>query len=197
LLQSRVMRFLAYVLLIGCSSSGGTPDSGSNQLPGGPFQVADQVSATITMGDPGDTTSDARVRLSSTTGLCADLSASPPIDHKQQRIITIVLRDVAGSTKTAPTAPGTYTIYPNTGSEPAKSAVLTIASFNDSCQSNDAESGQGQSGTVTLTSIAGGVFAGSYDVVLNTGSHIAGGFRPTACPQGAAAFMNDADHACQ
>ena len=34
-------------------------------------------------------------------------------------------------------------------------------------------------------------------LIFAPGGHIAGGFQPTACPQGEAAFANDADHACQ
>jgi hypothetical protein len=158
---------------------------------------ADMISATVTTSDgAGDTSSAARIVLGSTSNLCSDASASPPIDRKGQHFIAIELRDVAGAMKTAPTAPGVYTIYPDTGSEPAKSASFTIGVFDGTCQLVDDESASGQSGTVTLTSVAAGVYAGRYDVTLNTGAHVTGSFAPTACPQLANAVTNSDQHSC-
>jgi hypothetical protein len=54
----------------------------------------------------------------------------------------------------------------------------------------------GQSGSVTLTKATGGVFAGSYDVVLNTGDRITGMFDPAACPALQAAASSTDDHTC-
>jgi hypothetical protein len=38
------------------------------------------------------------------------------------------------------------------------------------------------SGSVMVTAVAGDVFAGSFDVTLDTGEHLTGTFNPTACP---------------
>ncbi len=192
LLPPVAMRVLVWLCVIGCTSGHGS--SASGQVPGGTFSIVDQISAVVTDGDSG--TSDARIRLASTGGLCSDASATPPIDRKQQRFITIALRDVSGAMKTAPTAPGTYTIYPNTGSEPAKSASLETGAFDATCESVDADAGQGQSGTVALTSVTGGAFVGTFDVVLNTGGHITGSFDPEPCPGAAAALANLDQHSC-
>jgi hypothetical protein len=178
----------------GCTSNDG---SVPGETPGGAFDVADMISATVTMSDGGgDSSSSARIMLASTSNLCSDASASPAIDRQHQKLVTIELRDVNGAAKTAPTAPGTYTIYPNTGSEPPKSASLTIGGLDGTCRLIDEESGSAQSGTVTLTSVTGGVFAGSYDVVLNTGGHISGSFAPKACPQ-LATVTNADQHSCK
>lgn len=190
------MRFFALFVLgtVACTSSS---DGGavSGDPPGGGFDVEDQISATVTTSDgTGDDTSEARIVIASTPNLCSDAAGS--IDRKGQRSITIELRDVSGATKTAPTAPGSYTIYPNTGSEPAKSASLTVGALDDTCQLVDDDSASAQSGTVTLTSVAGGAFTGSFDVTLNTGGHLAGTFAPTACPQLATALAS-ADHVCR
>jgi hypothetical protein len=190
------MRVLALLMFaaVGCTSSEG---SVSGETPGGAFDVVDMISATVTTSDgAGDTSSNARIVLASTPNLCSDTSASPAIDRQHQRFVTIELRDVSGAAKTAPTAPGTYTIYPNTGSEPSKSASLRLGGLDGTCQLIDEESGSGQSGTVTLTSVAGGVFAGSYDVVLNTGGRITGSFAPAACPQLATVASAD-QHSCR
>lgn len=161
-----------------CTSGGGTV---SGQ---GGFQPSDTISAAVTMSDGnGDTSSYAWIVLASTSGLCSDAGASPPIDRKQQKFATIALRDVAGATSTTPAAPGTYTIYPNTGSEPPKSASFTSGQLDGTCQPIDADAASGESGTVTLTTISGNVFSGSFDVMLNTGGHVTGTFDPEACPQ--------------
>lgn len=181
---------LAYLLFAtACMSStnGGGDDTG--QTSGGDFQVADMISATVT-SDEGD--SNGLIVLASTSGLCADAGT---VDRKGQHFISIELRDVNGSTKTAPTAAGSYTIYPNTGSEPPKSASLTVGAFDNTCQLDDNVSAQAQSGTVTLTSVAGGVYKGSYDVTLNNGNHLTGTFAPTACAKLATATAND-QHSC-
>ena len=182
------MRTFACLLVIGCTSGQG---SVSGNLPGGGLQVADQISTVVTM----DTDSDARILLTNTTNLCQDVSAS--IDRKSEHYIMLVLHDVGASAKTAPTAPGTYTIYPNTGSEPAKSVVMTAGGYDASCLPNDAETAQGQSGSVALTTVSGNVFAGTYDIVLNTGGHITGSFQPQACPGAATALANFDSHTCQ
>jgi hypothetical protein len=180
---------------VGCGSSGGGGDD-AGEPPGGSFDIAGSISATVTTTDgAGDDSSAARIVLASTADLCGDAGASPVIDRKGQRFITIELRDVNGAVKTAPTAPGTYTIYPNTGSEPAKSASLIAGGLDDTCQLDDDLSASGQSGTVTLTSVTGGVYAGSYDVVLNTGEKVAGSFAPTGCP--ALATASSDEHSCR
>ena len=116
--------------------------------------------------------------------------------RKGQRYLTIELRDVNGATTTTPTAPGTYTIYPDTGSEPPKSASLLVGALDQTCQSNDADSAKAQSGTVTLATVGGGAFTGSFDVTLNTGDHLTGTFDPEPCTALAAAVTTTNQPAC-
>ena len=191
------MRVLACVLaslVAACSSNSGGEVSG--ETPGGPIDLAESISASVTISDgTGDSLSSARIMLASTSGLCGDASASPPIDRKGQRFITIGLRDVAGATSTAPTAPGTYTIYPNTGSEPPKSASLDTGGFDDTCQLVDEDEASAQSGTVTLTAINAGAFSGTFDVTLNTGDHLTGTFDPQPCAQ--LSVESGVEHACR
>jgi hypothetical protein len=184
LLSLTAMRLLlgfAVVTVIGCTHSdfgppGGPPPAGGVQ--------GDTISAVVTSSDgAGGTTSEARILIGTTTTLCSDASASPPIDRKDTQFMTIALSDVTGAMRTAPAAPATYTIYPDSGSEPPKSASLVTGGFDTTCQPIDADTAQGQSGTVTLTSVSGGAYAGSFDVVLNTGGHVTGTFSPEACPQ--------------
>ena len=187
------MRVLGLLMIVtGCTSS-----NGSVAGPGGGFEIADTISATVSTSDgAGGSSSIARIVLGSTGNLCSDAGASPSIARKGAHYVTIELGDVTGSTRTAPTAAGTYTIYPDTGSEPAKSASFDVTALDQTCQPLDADTGSGQSGTVTLTSVTAGVFAGSYDVTLNTGDHVTGSFTPSACPQLATATATTDQRAC-
>jgi len=186
---------LAFLAAASCTSSSGGTVSG--QMPGGNLDLADTISASITTSDgAGGTLGDARIVMASTSHLCSDAGASPPIDRKGQHYVTIALRDVAGAMTTAPTVPGSYTIYPDTGSQPAKSASLLTGALDGSCQIDDATAAMAQSGTVTLTSTTGGAFVGTFDVVLNTGGHITGSFDPEPCPQLQTAVTTTATHSC-
>lgn len=177
------MRAFGLLVAVAACSSSSSGGGISGQLPGGSFQPADTVSATITTSDgAGGTASFAHVVLASTSSVCADAGASPPIARKGQRFITIDLRDVTGATSAAPAAPGSYTIYPDTGSEPPHSATLVTGALDATCQPDDVHAAMAQSGTVTLTSITAGAFAGSFDVTLNTGGMISGSFAPDPCP---------------
>lgn len=188
------MRPILACLLVAsaCTTSPDGTGDDTGQPGGGSVDVADEISATVMVDDGGDISSHALIVLASTSNLCADAGT---VDRKGQQFISIELRDVNGSTRTAPTAPGSYTIYPNTGSEPAKSASLTVGGFDNTCQLDDNLAASAQSGTVTLTSVSAGVYKGSYDVTLNNGSRLAGSFAPAACPKLATATSND-QHSC-
>ncbi|HSD89055.1 MAG TPA: hypothetical protein VLB44_16115, partial [Kofleriaceae bacterium] len=196
LLYVPAMRVLALIVIAATGCTGDSDGSVTGQTPGGSFDLADTISAAVTYSDGGDTSSEARIILGSTASLCGDASASPPIDRKLQRFISIGLRDVNGATKTTPSAPGSFTIYPDTGTEPAKSASLVTGGYDGTCQPLDDVAAQAQSGTVTLTAITGGVYAGSFDVTLNTGGHITGTFDPSPCPQLATALTSTDQHSC-
>ncbi len=191
-----MMRVLVtFTFLAGCASNAGGALSG--QMPGGNFDIADTISAAVSISDgAGGTSNAAQIVLASTSHLCSDASAAPPIDRKGQRFLAIELHDVNGAITTTPAAPGTYTIYPDTGTEPPKSATLHAGGLDATCQSVDADDAMGQSGTVTLTGVTGGVFTGTFDVMLNTGGHITGSFDPEACPGLQAAASNHV-HTCQ
>jgi hypothetical protein len=193
LLWQGFMRFVLLMCVAACTSSGGDV---SGTTPGGDVDIQATVSAVVTTSDGGDSSSAAHIILSTNASVCADAGATPAIDRKGSRFIAITLMDVNGSTATAPAAAGTYTIYPNTGSQPPKEALLDTGGLDDTCQLVDDEQASGQSGTVVLDSAAGGAFKGTFDVVLNTGDHITGSFDPTPCPALQALTMGS-EHACQ
>ncbi len=173
-------------VVMACTTGG----SGGGGGGGGAFP-ADQISATVTSADTGGR---ATVMLASTPRLCDDATASPPIDRAGQHYIAIDLEDVANGTTTAPIAPGAYTIYPNTGTMPAHTALLRSGDLDATCQPlGDINA---DSGTVTIASISGAAFAGSYDVVLSSGEHLTGSFAPSACAALATALATS-PHRCE
>ena len=175
---------LALFATAGCAlySASSKPDSGGGVQDG--FQVAAVISAVVERTNPmtGVTEGSAFILLASTPDVCADWGASPLVERKNQRTIDIILRDVNGSATTAPTGPGTYTIYSTTGSQPTNEAIVGTGGTDATCQALAADSATAQTGTVTLHSVSGNVFSGSYDVVLSNGSEITGNFAPVACP---------------
>lgn len=141
----------------------------------------------------GDTS--AHIVIANTTNLCNDAGASPAIDRELQKFIIIDLTDVGASSTSAPSGPGTYTIYSNSGSRPAKSASYVTGAFDSSCLPVDTADASGQSGSIVLTA-TGAQFSGTYDVTLNDDSHVTGSFSSTSCPALQAAVTNT-QHACK
>lgn len=172
------------LMIVGCGG-----DDSTGPLPGGGWEVASSIGGNVSIEDD----SALRIVIGSTSNLCTDAKASPPIDRQGESFIEIELADVGGANTTAPTAAGTYTIYPNTGSRPAKSASFVTGRFDGDCMLDDAADASGQSGSVVLTAL-GAKFTGTYDVVLNTGDHATGSFDAAACDLQAAA--TNSQHAC-
>ena len=180
------------VVFAACTSASDDGPGGGGSGAVDDVDAAGAISAAIVVSDEGD--GAARILIASTKQLCSDARATPPIARKGQTLVMIDLHDVTGAGTTAPSAPGTYTIYPNTGSRPEKSASLQLATLDASCQQDVQASGQ--SGSVALSSVTGGKFAGSYNVVLNTEERITGVFDPTPCPEMQALVDSADDHSC-
>ncbi|HUS28789.1 MAG TPA: hypothetical protein VMZ53_09770 [Kofleriaceae bacterium] len=172
-------------MIVGCGG-----DDTTGPLPGGGGNVADSIGAVVTMEDD----SALHIVIASTSNLCSDARANPPIDRKGQSFVVIELADTGGAATTAPSAPGTYTVYSNSGSRPVKSASFISGAFDNACMLDDAADASGQSGSIVLTAI-GARFAGTYDVVLNTGDHVTGSFDAAACTELQTATTTS-QHAC-
>jgi hypothetical protein len=139
---------------------------------GQPISVANAISASVTRSS----LHFAAILLGSTPNLCADQMTNT--EHPNQASLVIWLFDF--STGTAPTMPGTFSIYQ---SAPPPMAAMVSAEFTDaSCQAITADSVQAMTGTVTLTSVSGNAFDGSFDVALDSGDHVTGDFAPEECP---------------
>jgi hypothetical protein len=92
--------------------------------------------------------------------------------------VIIVLRDG----NAAPSVPGTFTAFDPGGSAPPpiQSALLYTSILDATCGNDAADETASVSGSVTLTAVGGGVYAGQFDVVLDSGDQVTGSFDPAA-----------------
>jgi hypothetical protein len=181
-------RLLPLAVLVGCSSSS-TPGAVKGTIRGNDYPVVDSISAILTsFGD-----SAAMIVLSSSTDVC--LPPDAQIQHPGETTLVIVLQDG----NAAPTATGTYTAFdPSSNAPPpAKLATLYTSILTAACTNNADDQTAAVSGSVTLTSVGGGVYAGHFDVVLDSGDHITGTFNPTACGQLPAELKSQTPPACK
>jgi hypothetical protein len=90
----------------------------------------------------------------------------------------------AGSSIAPPSKPGTYTVYSSLANAPASgpAAFCGFAVLDATCQSASG-SASCDSGTVTLTRVDAGGYAGTFDVVIS-GTHVTGSFDVPNCSNG-------------
>ena len=165
--------------LVACGGGNG-PASSHNSVNGTvhgqTYSIQDAVSARLTSAPD----SLAVVALTSTNNACADAAAVTL--RANQKFAVIEMFEV-GTNKTAPTGPGTYTIYAGSGTPPVKAASWKANIEDSMCHDIVADRGSAVSGTITLTEVSGDLFAGHYDVVLDSGDHVTGEFQPEPCPE--------------
>lgn len=191
---STACSFVASIVLAACGSgSPGSVPAITGTIHGDVYSIGDAISAPVTF--IGTTQHGAAILLSSAANACND-ATSPPVFHPNQQKILIELFDAAGPTDTTPTAPGTYTIYPGMGQPPERTAALAAAMYDTTCHDIAASNANATTGTVTLSSVSGNVFSGSYDVGLDSGDHITGDFDPEDCPGLQTALTSTATPTC-
>jgi hypothetical protein len=129
--------------MIGACSAG--PIAGNSvvgTVQGKAFSIRDAVSAAVTgVGSGGVMMSGAKILMSTTSDLCGELTANSATPNEQ--IVVIFLSDFDGTVQTTPTAVGTYTVYPMSGTMPAKGAVWGAVSTDAMCKVDDADSARG------------------------------------------------------
>jgi hypothetical protein len=165
--------------LVACSSS---PGSVNGTIHGVAYPVSDSVSAKVSISALGFTEEAAAISLVSFSGACADLGAnSLPPNLKE---FGFTLGDFNGTAVNAPAAAGTYTIVPvnSTTAPPPKFATASATVTDSTCAAIAGDTSGGTSGTVTLTSVSGDVFDGSFDITMDSGDHVTGSFSPEGCP---------------
>jgi len=171
----------ACLALVACGGSGSSNGgSVSGTVHGSSISIADSVSAAVTATISGTVVHGAYILLASTANTCADVGSDQA--HPNEKGLGIILFDVNGTTYTAPTAPGTYSVYQGTGTPPPKVATLNVYVLDATCKDITASEAKGMTGTVTLTTVSGNLYSGNYDVALDSGDHITGSFDPEECP---------------
>ncbi len=110
-------------------------------------------------------------------GVCAKATAGQ--EPKSMKGITFMLNSWTGTREAPPTATGAYTIHPGSVHVDGNEAHVRYGATDESCDStHDIDA---TSGTVTLTSIDSGAYAGTFDVTFADGSHVTGSFKSTRC----------------
>jgi len=181
---------LSLGVLAACSSSN-AGDAVHGTIRGLDYPIAESISATLPRSRSGAASAGVIV-MSSSTDSCRPPDAQ--IAHPGETTIVIVVVDGDA----APTGPGSFTIYDPLGGgpPPTKSAILYTSVLDPMCANHADDQTSARSGTVTLASAGGGVYAGQFDVTLDSGDHITGTFSPTACEQLPAEFESESTPTC-
>jgi hypothetical protein len=111
---------------------------------------------------------------------CQLLGMSPAAQPQNLGAIQIVVGEVLGSMGSPPLAPGTFPI----GNGAGNNAIVRFLRTDASCVTVVRE--EAVQGSVTLTSIANGVYSGSFDVTMpqndgGSADHLSGRFQAEAC----------------
>jgi hypothetical protein len=189
---TRIIFLASTIALAACGSSSSNGGSVTGTIHGQSFAIEDAISASISGTDTnGNPFSEVAVIMATSKNLCTTLGANQ--QPKNIKAVQIAVADFSGTSLSAPTTPGTFTItqtaMPMIG---AWSAIVTDAS----CMDVPASDAKGTSGTITLTSISNGAYDGHYDVVLDSGDHVTGSFNPEPCPALQTALNSTTPPAC-
>lgn len=140
------------------------------------------------------------VLLTNNTGLCAKVASGQEPRNSQYVFIGLAEIDQSSSSSHAPTTTGDYTVWSLSGLPPSSKIAVVAATVTDSsCLPTATSEARGASGKVTLTSIQGGAYAGTFDVVLQGNDptaptdHVTGTFTSTVCAalsDAASAFLS-------
>lgn len=167
-------------LALVCACGGGPPTAVDNgSIRGRAFTAADSAATVISFS-----TSDVElsVIVTDTPGFCDELTQNKTPKNVAALIIDAANFDSKSGALSAPTGPGTHTIVGNINpNADAKLATVSYVHDDATCQAIGSDAAAAVSGTVTFTSIANGVYTGSYDVVLSSNDRVKGSFNSQTC----------------
>jgi len=157
--------------MVACSSSNDGGATVSGTIDGSAFLPLDAIAV---VGQGG-----AQIIVTSTPNACADVQNN--VQRANSRVIGILLNDAdAGS---QPLSAGVYTTSYGAPNPPAREASFEVDSLDAQCNVTPVPPPDGTGdGTVTVTSVNGATLAGTFDVILEDGTHVTGSFEPVACP---------------
>ena len=189
------MKQLALAMIVALAACGGGSSSSvtvTGTVKGQPIVAAENTSGNVTF--PGTTTIIGAIAITSKTGICTAAAANKEPNSLRSVIILVGTRTAGSTSNSPPTDPGTYTVT-TSGSE-TKFAYVSVGQTDATCTTIDAQVAQATSGTVTLTKVSNGSYAGSFDVTLDSGDHITGTFDATNCAA-LNAYVNSKSGGCQ
>lgn len=180
---------LASLACGGGSSSGSATFSGN--VRGQSFKPAEAISQQVTISSSGSPTTVDAIVITNNGGLCQKLTGNQ--EPKNSQYLILFLGDVnqTSGAITAPATTGTFTVYTGAGgtAPPAHIALVLYSATDAACK--DTTSTSGVSGTVTLTGIDNGSYAGSFDVTVQSQDaagaavgapeHVTGSFGAKSC----------------
>jgi hypothetical protein len=165
------------------TDSGTAGSSVTGNLRGAPMAVADATSGQVTITASFGRAPVGAIILSSSGNICANAAANQEAKSSKFLIIFVGDYNSTSGASTAPTAPGTYTVYlsSSTAAPPAKFALAVYSQTDATCQPVPGTRTSATSGTVTLTSASGGSYTGTFDLTFDSGDHVTGTFTGTNC----------------
>ena len=181
---------LALAFVCACGGGGGASTVDNGTIRGRAFTPADSAATVITFAA---SDVELNVIITDTPGFCDELTQNKTPKNVAALVISAADFDASTGALSPPTAPGTHNIVSNINpTANAKVATLSYLHDDATCQAIAGEAATAVSGSITFTSIANGVYTGSYDVILSTHDRAKGSFTSQTC----AALSGSALPAC-
>jgi len=140
----------------------------------------------------GSSSSFGFIFISDKANFCQLLSQSTPAQPANAAFLLMLVGVSDGSNTALPTMPGMYPLQNGAGMTGNVTTEFKFIQTDGSCMTVMASSETAATGNVQLTSVANGVYAGSFDaMMMQSGGgmdHVTGEFHAQACPGLAAAF---------
>ncbi len=183
--------------LVACSSSSGPADapdaesgatgsgSADGTVGGASFAIDDAFAFLDTIASETQTNYVVNINLASKAGICAFRADYPAASPKNTTFVGVQILS-AGS----PPAAGTYSLFPADAGDlmvGSPGALGTILSFDAAC---NVQQIMATAGTVTLTSVDNGNYAGTYSLTFPSGT-LSGEFNAPSCTTGDAGDEQD------
>ena len=168
-------------------ASGGPANQVQGQVNGRAFTAKDSIAMQLRHPNGFSFQGDALfVEITDYDNLCTRAAQHTAPPDSRVLILGVGVND-ASSMTTAPTAPGTFTVYSPSSSLPSNANVAQVF-YGSGCDKSVAFSGI--SGTVTVTPLADGSVRGTFDATISCAgfsscagpdAHLTGSFAPTSC----------------
>jgi hypothetical protein len=176
------MKLVAAVSIVALAACGDSPSNSVGGTVGGTsLEIAEAVWAVAPPSSQpiGWTGQAAFVVMSTKPDLCDRVGSNTMLPD--EKMLTLEMVDIAGTSTSAPNAPGSYTVPIESYWAP-KTAWLWTTSVDAGCGLTG--TGAARTGTVTVESIDASAFTGSFDVYIDLagGGDVTGTFASQNCP---------------